>query len=824
MFELGARPHPPRTLYRAYLGQSDIFVGIYWQSYGWVAPGMEVSGIEDEYRLAAGKPCLVYMKEPAPEREQALAEFFGRVKSDGRLSFKRFGTAAQLGELVADDLALLLTEHFASGGLAEAGAIGPVAPGGVGPAALRPRMLPVPATALVGRERDLKTVCGLIERDDVRLLTLSGLGGIGKTRLALAAAERTADRFADGVGFADLSAVRSPELVPAAAAAALGIPQEGTRPLAEVLPERLASARVLLILDNFEHLVGAAPFVSDLLAGSRALTVVVTSRALLRVRGEHEYPVMPLDTPQMTDPETPVTEDTAAVRLFVERARDSRPGFTLDARNASAVGRLCERLEGIPLAIELAACRIRVLPPQALVDRIGDRLDVPAGPSDLPERQRTLRATIDWSYDLLGEPERRAFAILSVFVAGFTLDGAQALLGPVGLDALDLVSSLVENSLVMPTDLPDAEPRFRMTETVREYAQDRLDEGGEGQDTRLRMARFYAAFAERAAAGLISTEHRNWLARIDPEVGNIRATISWTLSRGEIDLCEAVLVPLWIYWWSRGYVPELRPLTEQILAMNPRLQPAGRAQMLLSAASSRAITGDNEGSRPLLRELIELCRELGDERALAITQAQYAASIEVESTAQARGLLSEAAAVLLRTGDRWGAAYAFGILGQVALLEGDTDEADRVQAEAMRHARAVGSDHLVGLSLNERGLTALLERDYQLAHARFAESARLHERVQDREGLAYCMDGLAHLALARAQPELAASAIGTADAIRDKSGVQVWPVMQSFRAPLISEVSAALGRTAFEAARTAGRQADPAEAARELLGALADGS
>ncbi len=422
MFELGARPHPPRALYRAYLDQSQVFVGVYWQSYGWVAPDMDISGIEDEYELSAGKPSLVYLKEPAPDRQPGLDTLLRRVADENRVSFKKFRTPEELRALLLDDLALLLTERFEAGEEpAETTSL------------LRPRPLPVPPTGLVGREDDVAAVSGLMRRDDVRLLTLSGLGGVGKTRLALAAAAELRPSFADGVGFVDLASVRSAGLVPTAVAVALGIPQEGTQSPADLVSERLRAAEVLLVLDNFEHLVDAGAFVARLLAECPSLKVMVTSRALLRLRGEHEFRVAPLATPARAEPAAadaarraePVTE-SAAVRLFVERAQDSRPGFTVDETNAESVGELCSRLEGIPLAIELAAARVRVLSPEALLDRIGDHLDVLSGPSDLPERQRTLRATVDWSHDLLEPREREVFAGLSVFVAGFTLDAAEA--------------------------------------------------------------------------------------------------------------------------------------------------------------------------------------------------------------------------------------------------------------------------------------------------------------------------------------------------------------------------------------------------------------
>lgn len=818
MFELGARPHPPRALYRAYLEQSQIFIGIYWQSYGWVAPDMEISGIEDEYELSAGKPSLVYIKDPAPEREPRLDELFERIEREDRVSFKRFENAEQVADLVADDLALLLTEQF------ETGAEAPEAE-----AALHPRPLPLPPTELVGRERDLEAVRELIQREDVRLLTLSGLGGIGKTRLALAAAGELRDQFADGVAFADISSVASPELVPRAVAAALGTSQEGTRPLAELLPERLAAAEVLLVLDGFEHLIKAAPFVSELLASCPALKVMVTSRALLHLRGEHEFPVMPLETPA-----EPVTADAAmgvaAVRLFVERAEQSVPGFSLDGTNVDAVNELCARLDGVPLAIELAAAHVRVLPPAALLERIGDRLELLTGPADLPERQRTLRATIDWSYDLLDQRERAVFAGLSVFVAGFTLDGAEALFrgestseaaeGGAAVeeaDVLDLVSALVEKSLVYPRNLPNAEPRFRMIETVREYAEGRLEESGDPDETRRRMAQYFAALGERAAPALTSAEHGLWLTRIDPEVDNIRAAISWAADRGEFDLCLTVMVQLWTYWWTRGYVPELRPLVERILALDPPLQPMSRAMLLGGVASARSLTGDAEAAIPLLRELMETELELGDERRLAMAKAQYAGNLAPESAAEARRLLTEAADTLRGLGDDYGAAFALGILGQVVLRDGDPVEADRYQDEAMQRARAVGVDHLVGLGLNERGMTAVALGDLDLARSRFAESARLHQHIQSREGLSYCLDGLARVALAEEKPEQAARAIGSAEAIREKVGVSLWPIMKSLREPQVSAVRAALGDAAFDAARAAGAETDPGELIEELL-------
>jgi predicted ATPase len=810
MFELGARPHPPRALYRAYLEQSDVFIGLYWQSYGWVAPEMAMSGIEDEYELASRLPCLVYVKEPAPRREQRLEEFLQRMQAEDRVSFKRFHTAEQLADLVADDLALLLTEHFDAGAQIR---------GAEMVSALRPRPMPVAPTRLVGRERELEAIRALIEREDVRLLTLSGMGGIGKTRLALAAAAELGGCFADGLGFADLAAVQSPELVPSVVAAAIGVRQEGTRPAAELLVERLTAAEMLLVLDNFEHVIAAAPFVSQLLAGCPKVKVIVTSRALLRLRGEHEFPVIPLEVPPIAgSAAASVGLDAAAVRLFVERAQEHQASFTVQEANAEAVVKLCQRLEGIPLAIELAAARVRVLPPGALLDRIGDRLDLLSGSSDLPERQRTLRATMDWSYNLLEEEERVLFAELSVFVGGFTLDGAQAVCGGEGTpDVVEGVSSLVEKSLIVPQGRPDVEPRFRMLQTVREYAQDRLERSGKAQETGLRMAQYFAALAEQAAVGLSTSEHRVWLSRLDAELDNMRAAISFADEHGEPELFLRLSVLPWVYWWPRGYFPEMRPLLERCLESYPSLDPASRALQLWGVGFARNVSGDTEAMIPLLQELMELQRARGDEHGLALAQWGYCSS-RIEPIAELRAILTEAAATLRQLGDQAVTPFALATLGMLALVDGDRLEAERLGQEAVEQARAIDSEALIGVALLELGYSALALGDAGLARARFAESAEAFQSIQDREGLTYALDGLAAVALAQGRPELAARAVGAADATRERLGLGVYPITQrAFRGPLLSAVEAALGTAAFEAARTGGTETDVDQAVEQLL-------
>jgi hypothetical protein len=376
MFEVGARPHPPQDLYRAYLAQSDVFVGLYWQQYGWVGPGMEISGLEDEFELSRALPRLLYVKAPAPDREPRLTEMLARIEAEAAESYRHFRTPGELGRLVRDDLAMLLSERFAA---ARPSAAAPHSRPG-------PRPLPVDATSLVGREEAIEEVAGLVERSGARLVTLTGLGGIGKTRLAVAVGARLGDHFGAGTAFVPLAAVTDPGLVLPGVARAVGAELAGTDSPLAALAEYLGDDQWLLILDNLEQVVDAARDLDTLLARCPGVVILATSRTVLGLRAEREYPVPPLQLP--ADPAgVPAGELAAApaVALFVDRARAVRPGFALTEGNAAAVAEICRRLDGLPLAIELAAARTRLLDPDALLRRLARSLDaLGTGAVDLP--------------------------------------------------------------------------------------------------------------------------------------------------------------------------------------------------------------------------------------------------------------------------------------------------------------------------------------------------------------------------------------------------------------------------------------------------------
>ena len=541
MFDLGARPHPPRPVYRAYLAQSQVFVGIYWQSYGWVGPGEQISGLEDEYRLSAGLPRLIYVKSPAPEREPRLTQMLARIRDEGGVSYQHFSDPTGLQQLVENDLAVLLSERFEMARSGEGAADEAPLAGAV----------PVPVTPLLGREQEAAAVEDLVVGEGVRLVTLTGPGGVGKSRLMVEAARRLGPGFADGARFLELASVSAADLVAAAIAAGLGL-STSAGPLITDLESYLRPRRLLLALDNFEQVMGAAPLLAELLAAAPGLVVLVTSRTVLRLSGEHEFPVPPLPVPPAGVGRDPADlQPYASVSLFVERAHAVAPGFELTDENAGAVAEICRRLDGLPLAIELAAARVRLLPPQALASRLDQRFSVlTGGARDLPERQRTLKNTLDWSFGLLPAGEQALFTRLGVFAGPFSLLAAEAVgagspdEGQAPWQVMETLGSLVDSSLVR-AETRGGEPRFSLLETIRDYALERLAGGGDWVQAHDRHAAYFQALAEPSGAELAGPGRLPWLDRLETEHGNLLATMSWLVDQGHIDQATHLFLMSW---------------------------------------------------------------------------------------------------------------------------------------------------------------------------------------------------------------------------------------------------------------------------------------
>jgi predicted ATPase/class 3 adenylate cyclase len=539
----------------------------------------------------------------------------------------------------------------------------------------RPNNLPAQLTSFVGREEAIAEVRALLGR--TRLLTLTGTGGTGKTRLALQVAGEVLTEYRDGAFFVDLSSVTDPALVPSVVAEALGVREPGERPILDAVREHLRDRQLLLVLDNFEQVTGAAPVVEDLLSSAPRLTLMVTSRIVLSLRGEHEYAVAPLEPPDPVHvPDVLTLGRYDAVRLFTERVHAVRPHFRLTDENAPAVAEITARLDGLPLAIELAATRAKVLTPEQMLPRLQHRLSLlTSRVRTLPERQRTLRDAIAWSHDLLGEDERTLFARLSVFTGGWTLESAEAVCGPdgsetdgSGLDVVELLISLVDTSLVRRDEGPDGLPRFSMLETIREFGLEQLEARGELAEALSRHGRHYLDLAAEAEPHLTADDQAEWLDRCEREHANIRNALRWAIETGHVERAQESAAALWRFWQQRGHLAEGRRWLEEILALPAGQVPtAARARALIAAGGLAWWQVDRRASAAWYREAVDIERTLDDPSGLA--EALYNDSFVVASDGdieEATRILEESLDLFRRVGDEAGVAQA-----QVMLVIGD---------------------------------------------------------------------------------------------------------------------------------------------------------
>ncbi|GAA3552122.1 hypothetical protein GCM10022197_03850 [Microlunatus spumicola] len=802
MFELGARPHAPRDLYRAYLDQSDVFVGVYAGSYGWVAPDEEISGLEDEYRLSGDRPKLIYVKSGV-EQQPRLRELLNRIRDDDEASYKRFTDADELAELLGDDLAVLLTERFAASQAPRDGAVEP----------LRPGRVPVPPTPLVGRDAEVEEVLTRLADPAVRLVTLVGPGGIGKTRLALQAAVLAPGVDEETVWFVDLTSVSDAAGVVDAVAAAFGVRREGSRPLLDVLVDRLGDRDLLLVLDNFEQVVDAAPDLARLLDGCRRLTLLVTSRTVLGLRGEHVLNVVPLAVPA-TGAEVTVEDvaASAAVELLVARARQVRPGFRLTPTNADAVAALCRLLDGIPLALELAAAQLRVLSPATLLMRLRDRLDrsldLSADLADVPSRQRTLRATLDWSHSLLDEAQRTLLARLSVFSGRWTIDAAEAVGAADGdLPVEETLAGLVSESLVVLDDTDAEQLRFRLLSPVRGFAAERLVERGEREATLARLTDHLVRFAEQAGPELLGADNAVWAELVDAQLEDVLGAANRAVADDDAETVVRIAAPLFPYWWGRGLLLQMSALAEGAAGLPSahRLAMVPRASLLWARGMFRISQGRLTEAEPLLDELLACLDAPGVERLRAFALAGLALA-RVQTTPEERSaLVTDAVSLFRGLHDDWGLAFAMSVQGQLALASGDPVGAVRTHTEALAAARRIASEYLEVQLLDLLGLDALAGGDLAGARTNLVAAAEVHGHLADSEGSANCLGGFAAVALLQGRPEVAAELLAVATRTRELVGVSVWPALQPGAAALEAGVRAALGPAGWDAAVARGR-------------------
>jgi len=998
LFELGARPHPPRDLYRAYLDQSHIFIGIYWQKYGWVAPGETISGLEDEYQLSGDKPKLIYIKSPAPDREPRLKDLLERIKSAA--SYKYFTTASELRELIENDLMLLLTERFetstdrlrpmgtvtflftdiegstdlvqqypeawpmllarhqallhqameahhgvvfqisgdsfqvafhtvldalnaaldaqrwlyqeawtpapikvrmgintgvamagnnadGSGGytgystLARAQRVMSAAHGGqvllsnasaeqargelpqgvtlrdMGEHRLKgwvqpehlwqivapdlvvefpplpslstiPNNLPVSLTSFIGREREIGEIKGLL--NETHLVTLTGPGGTGKTRLSLQVAADVLEQFTDGVWLVEFAPLADPSLVPQTVATALGVREQPGRPVLAQLTDYLRPKKLLLVLDNCEHLIVACAHLADaLLHTCPNLRLISTSREAIGIAGETSYPVPPLQTPGLRDHITfsDLTQ-YESVRLFVERAQTVQPRFALSDANAEAVAQICRRLDGIPLAIELAAARIKLFTPEQIAERLDDRFRLLTGGSRTAvPRQQTLHALIEWSYDLLSPAECALLRRLSVFAGGWAFDAAEFVCTQVHAlehetssaaeesstpDVLDALTQLVNKSLVVVDEQGD-ETRYRFLETIRQFAHDKLLESGEAERICVRHLDYYLALARRGEPQLHGAEQVEWFDRLDVEEDNFRAALDWALKNGQIEKALELAGALWWFWYIRDHFGEARERMSAALARSAASDPDEARLKVLNGLGFILYAASNmPEARAVLEEAVSLSQKLGSRRGLA-ESLQFLGAVEFVEASKStpghfenvRNIMEQSLAHWQALGDKTGISWELNLLASVAQAEGDLTQSRALWEESVALRRVVGDRLLLAYSLRRLAEIALQQGDYVAAEAGYREGHRLLMESGGKAAMAASLAGFAGLALAQGQFIRAVRLFGAAHAILQALTWRLPPADDEAYERNMASVRAQLSEAAFNAAWDEGR-------------------
>jgi predicted ATPase len=691
----------------------------------------------------------------------------------------------------------------------------------------RPSNLPVPTTAFVGRDKELAALKQLLSRADVRLVTVTGPGGIGKSRLAIEAARDLADQFASGAYFVPLSAITDPGLIISTIAQTLGVHETGGEAPMDTLKERLRNSSrsaTLLLIDNFEHLVEAAPLLAEVLAQAPSLKFLVTSRAALHVYNEHEFPVPPLALP---DTKSVVSANEllkfSAISLFVQRAAALKPNFEITEENAPIVAEICARLDGLPLAIELAAARIKLLSVSAMRTRLASRLQLlTGGARDLPARQQTLRQAIDWSYDLLAEPEQKLFRRLSVFLGGCTLEAVEAVCDTkkdLGVDVLDGMSSMVDKSLVRQTEQADCEPRFGMLETIREYAFVKMLECGEEPQTRRAHAAYCLVLAEEGATEDIGTNQIS-LDRFENEHDNFRAALDWLTETGHAEWGLRLGVALFRFWEMREHLSEGRDRLGKLLKLEGAAAPSNvRLRALFAVGVLASEQGDFVVSDSLLKESLEIARQLADKQSVAVAlnalavnardrgdllaaRALFEESLALwrelsDSRAVARALSNLANVVKLQgdfsyagvlnqeclsifseLGDGTGYAWALNHQGDVARDQGDSVAARILYEQSLASFRELNDSWGVGGSLADLGNLAREQQDYRTADTLYRESLTIFRKLEHKRGMARLLESFACSAAEQSEWERSLRLAGAAAALRQSIGAPLVPAEQ----------------------------------------------
>ena len=722
---------------------------------------------------------------------------------------------------------------------------------------LRPNNLSRYYSPIIGRENEIASLIDLLRNHEIRLVTMTGIGGTGKTRLAQAVAEAGLMDFNDGVFFIEMAAVTDPELVASTIAQPLGVKDAGGTPVLDVLKDHLLVKEMLLVLDNFEQVIDAAPQISELLSSTVRLKILITSRSILRVTAETEFAVPPLATPGKTAKVSlEELSGTEAVRLFVERAKVVKTNFQLTAENATVIGEICDRLDGLPLAIELAAARIRILSPSAILGKLENTLGLlTGGPRDLPKRQQTMRGAVDWSYDLLTENEQSLFRRLSVFVGGFRLDGAEAVGGSDAesggrgdaakkngisdsnskinedlisasprphvagsqIIILDGITSLIDKSFLIQKEQPDGDFRFRMLGVVRDYARESLDSSGESESIRRKHAEYFVAFGEQAEPFVQAAQSAEWLDRLEEEHDNLRAAMRWSLENDPA-MAVRLAVALRNFWLLHSHLSEGYAWLKAALEHSAELPAPLRFKLMNGLGLVARWRGDYETARNAYADGLAAGKEAGDNQGIALSSRGLGLVAMQQGDVKASRKYFESGLEISRElEDKFGIAISLSFLGDLNRTEGNSAAARPLFEESLKLFRELDNKSAASDTLNNLGAAAFGEGDHQGAAKHFSEALKTAGELGNKITISYSIDGFAAIAAEQGDFEHSARLSGSAETLRESIGYKIEPAERVFRDTYLTKLQAAMPKDLFAAEYERGRGMALEDAIKEAL-------